>query len=372
MQRDPEGILGTWKPIFKGIYRIYINDIKISTSHKIVILSADVNADNSTMEIQDLSNLYFFDVTKAVFVLRDSFGNAFSEVEQVKYYSEKELISARIVSEMSSKLKYNCRPISKNGKVQVDFWFESENIEENYCDGLVLTFLLGGKEKSVLQVSLNGISLEKRRQAFIKEMDSKFRPKTQEIVIRRMNFFEDLVKLLEKDQLRANFSVKFSDEQGIDAGGLKREFYDMIGQTMKDDKYLLFRNVPANPNKYFLHPKANSLKEKNKYFKLFGALVANSIANQQLIGVDFAPPLFKMLYGDPIDFPDLSHIVDQQTYDNLNSLRNMTHAELLTLDMDFTKSNGNKVHKLIDDGENVKVTKDNLEEYLRLSAEYEI
>lgn len=39
--------------------------------------------------------------------------------------------------------------------------------------------------------------------------------------------------------------------------------------------------------------------------------------------------------------------------------------------MDFTKSDGNKVHKLIKDGENVKVNKDNLEEYLRLNADYE-
>ena len=34
--------------------------------------------------------------------------------------------------------------------------------------------------------------------------------------------------------LMVKFDVKFTGEQGIDAGGLRREFYDMIGKEIKN------------------------------------------------------------------------------------------------------------------------------------------
>jgi len=71
-----------------------------------------------------------------------------------------------------------------------------------------------------------------------------------------MNFLEDLLKL-SNSNLKVNFNINFADEAGIDAGGLKREFYDMIGSTLKDERYKFFTKVPTNPNKYFFHPEAN-------------------------------------------------------------------------------------------------------------------
>lgn len=47
----------------------------------------------------------------------------------------------------------------------------------------------------------------------------------------------------------------------------------MVGSTLKDERYKFLLSVPSNPNKYFLHPEANSIKNKEKYFKLFGAVI---------------------------------------------------------------------------------------------------
>lgn len=73
-----------------------------------------------------------------------------------------------------------------------------------------------------------------------------------------------------------SFSIKFQDEPGIDAGGLKREFYDMIGNTLKDDTYKFFGPVQNNMSKYFLHPHFNKVKEKQKYALLFGKVIITS------------------------------------------------------------------------------------------------
>lgn len=95
-----------------------------------------------------------------------------------------------------------------------------------------------------------------------------------------------------------SFSIKFSEEPGIDAGGLKREFYDMIGNTLKDETYKFFSPVPTNLSKYFLNNHFNKLKDKETYALLFGKLVANSIANSYLIGIDIVPPFWKVVFGD--------------------------------------------------------------------------
>lgn len=39
------------------------------------------------------------------------------------------------------------------------------------------------------------------------------------------------------------FEIKFQDERGSDMGGLRREFYDMIGKILKDKKYNFFSPV---------------------------------------------------------------------------------------------------------------------------------
>lgn len=41
--------------------------------------------------------------------------------------------------------------------------------------------------------------------------------------------------LLAEKKMNYSFNIKFVNEPGVDAGGLKREFYDMIGTTLKDD-----------------------------------------------------------------------------------------------------------------------------------------
>lgn len=40
--------------------------------------------------------------------------------------------------------------------------------------------------------------------------------------------------------LRRSFKINFQDELGIDAGGLKREFYELVGKTLKDSRLKLF------------------------------------------------------------------------------------------------------------------------------------
>lgn len=54
--------------------------------------------------------------------------------------------------------------------------------------------------------------------------------------------------------LHSSLSIRFANEPGIDAGGVKREFYDMIGNEMKNEKNPFFREVNKSRMEYFLNP----------------------------------------------------------------------------------------------------------------------
>ena len=67
----------------------------------------------------------------------------------------------------------------------------------------------------------------------------------EEFTFRRANFLEDLLKLKDKN-LRCKDRIYFEDEPGVDAGGLRREFFDLVGQTLKDENYKFFISSPVD------------------------------------------------------------------------------------------------------------------------------
>ena len=71
-----------------------------------------------------------------------------------------------------------------------------------------------------MQLFINGISLEKRKRHFLKDLQKIVHTnRSFDLSVKRINFLEDLLKL-ENADLKKSFSVKFQDEDGIDMGGL--------------------------------------------------------------------------------------------------------------------------------------------------------
>lgn len=55
-------------------------------------------------------------------------------------------------------------------------------------------------------------------------------------------------------------------------GGLQREFYDIVGVTMKDQRYKFFQGILLKDEKYHFHNEIVLIREKFKYAKIFGAV----------------------------------------------------------------------------------------------------
>lgn len=191
--------------------------------------------------------------------------------------------------------------------------------------------------------------------------------KRDSLSIDRFNFLQGLLDNSEKHPM-AELRIRFEHEEGSDAGGLSREFYQLIGQTLQSEEYKFFSITPCNPNVYFLDRRFRKLADKLKYATMIGKWLANSMALKQIIGVAFAQPFWKVLSEQPIEFEDLRHVLDQQTYDNYKFLLTMPPQELLFLDLDFTI--GMKHKELKEGGANIPVTSENVGEYLQLLAKY--
>jgi hypothetical protein len=59
------------------------------------------------------------------------------------------------------------------------------------------------------------------------------------------------------------------------------------------------------------------IRDRLRYAKIFGAILANSIANKHIIGIEFALPFIKCLYNEEITFDDLSDVIDTHSYEYL-------------------------------------------------------
>ncbi|CAD8117346.1 unnamed protein product [Paramecium sonneborni] len=366
-ERIDYGLNLIWTPTFKGIYHLFIDDVKIDG--RFIVLANVPDVEKSKIEIQDnLDIIPFCERIQISFYLKDEFENCYGDIENQIFNDSN--CNVKKASGNQSKLNLSQNNLTKIGCLNINILFEPLDILV-LEDQVILDFFINNQLKKSQKLKLQGLGLEKRKQRLQDDINQVWKPTRYDLNISRVNFLEDLLELTEK-RLNYSFSIKFANEPGIDAGGLKREFYDMIGNTLKDENYKFFSPVSSNQSKYFLHPKFNKQKNKERYALLFGKLIANAIGNSYLIGIDIIAPFWKVVFDEQIVFSDLSLIWDKNTYNNYEKLKSLSEEELESVCLVFTYSSGNTEIELITKGSQTNVSQKNLELYLNKTAEYVI
>lgn len=104
---------------------------------------------------------------------------------------------------------------------------------------------------------------------------------SHQITIDQQNLLEDTRKVFDNntiDYLRGKFSLKFLDSPGIDAGGLRKEFFYIVSEAIFDKNKGLFRSVGANDS--YLHPSQFSDNIPLEDFEFVGKFVAKAILDK--------------------------------------------------------------------------------------------
>ncbi|OUM60096.1 hypothetical protein PIROE2DRAFT_14222, partial [Piromyces sp. E2] len=190
------------------------------------------------------------------------------------------------------------------------------------------------------------------------------------IFINRSNILNasfDAIMNLSKEDLKKTLRIKYLGEEGIDVGGLLRDFFFQISKEIANPDYLLLQSSPYNSYELEINPKSNIGNPFYlKHFKFIGRIIGLAILNQQNIPLSFTLPLYKKLLGKEPDFFDLK-FVDPEIYKNINWLKEHDGIDSLSLTFEIEEKDcfGNR-HKieLKTNGANIDVTDSNKQEYI--------
>ncbi|CAM6099087.1 unnamed protein product [Calypogeia fissa] len=119
------------------------------------------------------------------------------------------------------------------------------------------------------------------------------------ICVQRAYVLEDSynqLRMRTPDELKGRLTVQFQGEEGIDVGGLTREWYQLLSRVNFDKGALLFTTVG---NELTFQPNPNSVfqTEHLSYFKFVGRVVARALFDGQLLDVYFTRSFYKHILG---------------------------------------------------------------------------
>jgi len=198
------------------------------------------------------------------------------------------------------------------------------------------------------------------------------------IFVRRSHLMEDSVKsimMLKTDQLRNMFRFEFIGEPGIDAGGVAREWFQLVSEQLFHPDFGLWQYSAVN--QMCMQINANSglaNADHLLYFRFTGRVLGKALFDGQLVSAHMIRHLYKHLLGWPLMFEDIE-MIDNEVYKSLLQMFEY-QGDIEDLCLDFTVTEEcmgeTKVIELIDNGAEVDITNDNLKQFLEESLKYRV
>ena len=192
------------------------------------------------------------------------------------------------------------------------------------------------------------------------------------IRIRRNNLIEDALNELSKTDIKLQnpIKVKFIGEQGVDEGGVRKEFFLLFIRQIFDPNYGMFTYNSKTRLYWFNH---YSFEPKIKY-ELIGIIFGLAIYNNIILDVKFPLSVYKKLLGIKPNLEDMKEY-DPELFKNLKYLKECNEPNLKeALDLDFTIIDdkfGEKLEvSLKPDGEKIEVDNSNKDEYVDLYLDW--
>ncbi|KAK2981039.1 hypothetical protein RJ640_005931 [Escallonia rubra] len=202
------------------------------------------------------------------------------------------------------------------------------------------------------------------------------------ISVRRAYILEDSYNQLRtktKEDLKGRLTVHFQGEEGIDAGGLTREWYQLLSRVIFDKGALLFTTVGSDST---FQPNPNSVyqTEHLSYFKFVGRVVGKALFDGQLLDVHFTRSFYKHILGVKVTYHDIEAI-DPDYFKNLKWMLENDISDILDLTFSIDADEEKLIlyeraevtdYELIPGGRNIRVTEENKHEYVDLVAEHRL
>lgn len=236
-----------------------------------------------------------------------------------------------------------------------------------YVNDLVSSYFNIEKENSLWKTGQfsfimykNVISIDKRLDFMI--LNKSYQYGTSYITVKRDNILSDALCLLKmsKEKLKNRIQVNFEGEEGIDFGGLLKEFIGLVAKNITAENNLLFSKV--NDGYYWF---TTYKYEDLNWYKLLGVVIALALTNKVMLPIHFPDLLYKNVIGQKLKIEDIAEIKPEvaDSLQNLLSCDNVEEADLTFSVTSFVNGAYTDID-LIPNGSKIKVTQSNVEAYV--------
>jgi hypothetical protein len=122
--------------------------------------------------------------------------------------------------------------------------------------------------------------------------------------IRRDHVFEDAyhqLRLRNADEMRGRLHITFRNEEGVDAGGLSREFFGILAKEIFNPNYALFTSTEDGCT-FQPNPNSSINPDHLSYFRFVGRIVGKAVSDGFLLDAHFTRSLYKHMLGLKVGF----------------------------------------------------------------------
>uniref|UniRef100_A0A8C7Z5P8 E3 ubiquitin-protein ligase n=1 Tax=Oryzias sinensis TaxID=183150 RepID=A0A8C7Z5P8_9TELE len=202
-------------------------------------------------------------------------------------------------------------------------------------------------------------------------------PQHIKINVTRKNLFEDSfqqIMSINAPDLRRRLWIIFPGEEGLDYGGVAREWFFLLSHEVLNPMYCLFEYAGKDNYCLQINPASSINPDHLKYFRFIGRFIAMALFHGKFINTGFSLPFYKRILNKPLAVKDLESI-DPEFYNSLMWIKD-NNIEECCLEMFFSVDKeilGEiTTHELKPGGGDIQVTEENKEEYIRLVAEWRL
>ncbi|XP_044055295.1 ubiquitin-protein ligase E3A isoform X2 [Siniperca chuatsi] len=194
--------------------------------------------------------------------------------------------------------------------------------------------------------------------------------------VRRDHIIDDALVRLEMismenpSDLKKQLFVEFEGEQGVDEGGVSKEFFQLVLEEIFNPDIGMFTYDDDTKLFWF---NSSSLENEAQY-TLVGLVLGLAIYNNCILDVHFPMVVYRKLMGKKGTYLDLSDshaVLYQSLKELLEYTGNVEEDMMLTFQISHTDLFGNPVlYDLKEQGDQIPVTKENRQEFVDLYADY--
>ncbi|KAF9887495.1 hypothetical protein FE257_010212 [Aspergillus nanangensis] len=196
------------------------------------------------------------------------------------------------------------------------------------------------------------------------------------VKVRRNNIFEDSYAEIMRQSasdLKKRLMIKFDGEDGLDYGGLSREFFFLLSHEMFNPFYCLFEYSAHDNYTLQINPHSGVNPEHLNYFKFIGRVVGLAIFHRRFLDSFFIGAFYKMMLRKKVSLQDMEG-VDEDLHRNLawtleNDIEGIVEPTFAVEDEKFGER---QTIDLKPGGRDIAVTDENKAEYIELVTEWKI